>query len=199
MQLHIGVLIAFIAGIATLALFDHFAVPASEITNGGKFLFLIPAAVAAVMGIHGLGEGWNFASVAHIATSQSLTDAFGGLSALASYPMHKALEVTIIASLYTAYVRRNPVAVKNNWHIPVLGLLFGVPSVIGASIGYFVSLDTTYFFAFGVTGRFVCRTRLGEAVVSKSRDEAIPAYLGWKTFLAMLIGFLLLYTAALFH
>ena len=100
---HVGVLIAFIAGVATLALFDHFAVPASsnEINNGGKALFLIPVAVAAVMGIHGLGEGWDFASVAHIATSQSLADAFGGLSALASYPMHKALEASIIATLYT--------------------------------------------------------------------------------------------------
>ena len=85
------------------------------------------------------------------ASSQSLTDAFGGLSAVASYPLHKALEATIIAAVYTVYVGRNSAAAKAIWHLPVLGLLFGLPSVIGSVFGYYISLDTTYFYAFGVT------------------------------------------------
>ncbi|MGA2874068.1 MAG: hypothetical protein ABSE82_00900 [Nitrososphaerales archaeon] len=199
---HIGIVVVFIAGVTTLALFDHFAVPSSapESSRFSKMLFIIPAGIALVMGVHGLGEGWDFASAASSATSQSLTDAFGGLSAVASYPMHKALEASIVASVYTIYVGRNSAAFEAKWHLPVLGLLFGLPSVIGASIGYYVSFNTTYFYAFGVTAALYAALRLSEGVISKSKtDEQVPAFLGWKVFLSILIGFLLLYTAALFH
>ena len=204
---HVGIVIAFVAGISALAFFDHFAVPSQasgaiktdRMNAPSKSLFIIPAGIALVMGVHGFGEGWDFASAAS-ATSQSLTDAFGGLGAVASYPMHKALEATIVASVYTTFVGRNAVAFKAKWHLPVLGLLFGLPSVIGTSIGYYVSLDTTYFYAFGVTAALYAALRLSEAVVSRSNDaEWIPAYLGGKVFLVMLLGFLLLYVAALFH
>ncbi len=82
---HFLVIFAFILGITALAIFDHFAVPtlasyegvrhgvttASGVSAGSVAssyvtgaLFFVPVAVAAVMGIHGLGEGWDFAGVA---------------------------------------------------------------------------------------------------------------------------------------
>ncbi|MHB8565477.1 MAG: hypothetical protein ACYC7D_04675 [Nitrososphaerales archaeon] len=207
----LGLIIAFVLGIATLSIFDYVAVPNSKKVetgrdvsknNGGttsRALFLIPAAVAAVMGIHGLSEGWAFGAAASNTGTVSFTNAFGGLSALASYPMHKFLEAGIVAVVYVAYVGRSRVSAAK-WQIPVLGLLFGLLPVIGAFIGYTINIDTTYFYAFGVTAAIYAIIRLVEPMSLKFKvGENAPAYLGPKVFLALLIGFLLLYSAALFH
>jgi hypothetical protein len=219
---HFGVIAAFILGIIALALFDHFAVPTTrsqqyaairqKMTNGGtplslppyyNSLFLIPAGVAAVMGIHGLGEGWDFGAAASGASATSLLDAFGGIYPLISYPLHKFFEAAIIAAAYSAYVARPKPGLSSTtllWQIPVLGLLFGLPSVIGSAVGYSVSFDTTYFFAFGVTSALYAVIRLVEPLSLKFRvGDNSPAYLGGRVFLVVAIGFFLLYTAALFH
>jgi len=195
-----GLLIVFILGIVTLSIFDYFAVPrnkevASNASPRFPLLFLIPAAVAAVMGIHGLGEGWDFATAASSAPN-SLVDAFGGLGAVASYPLHKFLEASVIAAVYSAYFGKN--GVNKKWHLPVLGLLFGLPSLIGSTFGYYNNIDTTYFFAFGTTAAFYAIIRLVEAM-NPSFKTGAPSYLGWKVFLSLVTGFLLLYTAALLH
>ncbi|MCL5069274.1 MAG: hypothetical protein M1368_13115, partial [Thaumarchaeota archaeon] len=205
---HVAVLAVFIAGIAVLALFDSLAVPKPNSTSvdqdkphqvNSKGLILIPAAVAAVMGIHGLGEGWSFASVASSTSTDSLVQAFGNIYALASYPLHKFLEAGIIGVLYVIYVKRSN-AVKAAWHIPVLGLLFALPSAIGASVGYYYGFDTTYFYAFGVTAAFYAALRSIEAVNVKFETGGnVPSYLGAKVFFAFTLGFLLLYIAALLH
>ena len=126
--------------------------------------------------------------------------AFGGLAPLASYPLHKFLEASIVAAVYAAFVGRSEVSTKAKWHLPVLGLLFGMPSVIGAAIGYYVSFDTTYFYAFGVTAALYAALRLAEATHPQFKiSEKDPSYLGGKIFVAILIGFLLLYGVALLH
>jgi hypothetical protein len=225
---HFAVISAFAAGIAALAIFDHFAVPGPQLSkaaeiqtmaDGGKqylskSLILIPVAVAAVMGIHGMGEGWDFASVAAQPgqpaacvglsglNSQlcNLVNTFGDAPAVISYPLHKFFEASIIAAVYTCYVGRNALALKASWQIPVLGLLFGLTSVIGSAVGYFVSIDTTFFYAFGVTSAFYAALRLSEAVNPSFKIGGVdPWYYGGKVFLALAIGFFLLYTAALFH
>ncbi len=152
------------------------------------------------MGVHGLGEGWDFASAASAASSQNLIDAFGGWNAVISYPLHKFFEASIIAIIYTCYVGRTELAEKAKWHLPVLGLFFGLTSVIGSSVGYYVSLDTTYFYAFGVTSAFYAAIRLSQATSDKfAVGINAPAFLGPNKFLALAIGFFLLYIAALFH
>ncbi len=205
---HFAVIAAFAAGIAALAIIDHYAVPNSKFEDGqlpvsgskSKTLVFVPIAVAAVMGIHGMGEGWDFASAASATTTANLIQAFGGWNAVISYPLHKFLEASIIAAVYTCYVGRAELAQKARWHLPVLGLFFGLTSVIGSSIGYYVSLDTTYFYAFGVTAAFYAAIRLAEAMGNKfSIGVNAPVYLGGRKFLAVAIGFFLLYTAALFH
>jgi hypothetical protein len=209
--LHFALIAAFVGGMATLAIFDHFVRPTSKgqtsmrkLASEGmhsKALFLIPAAVAAVMGIHSLGEAWNFAVTASGASATTLTDIFGGLSPLISYPIHKFLEATIIATIYSAYVKRSDISVKTKWQIPVLGLLFALTSVIGSGIGYYyVSADTTYFFAFGVTSALYAVIRLVEPIDLNFRvGENAPSYLGPKIFVAVTFGFFLLYSAALLH
>ncbi len=196
-----GLLIVFVLGFVVLATFDHIAVPkANSGSNDSNFLVLIPIAVAAVMGIHGLGEGWDFGSAASPAGT-SLINAFGGLGAVASYPIHKFLEASIVAATYSAYVGRSGIAsARTKWHLPILGILFGLTSVIGASLGYYISLDTTYFFAFGVTVAFYATLRLVEAMNPRFKiGDGAPIYLGWKVFLVLAVGFLVFYTAALLH
>jgi hypothetical protein len=214
---HFLVIIAFILGIAALAIFDYFATPThfsyeatlSEAAKGstsinytGKALILVPIAIAAVMGIHGLGEGWDFGGTASgVSGSTDIVSAFGGYSPIASYPIHKFLEASIIAIAYTIYVERSEMAKKSNWQIPVLGLLFGLTSVIGSAVGYFVSFDTVFFYAFGVTAAIYAAIRLAGPLVLGTRgvNAIIPSYLGGKTFLFIGIGFFLLYSAALLH
>ena len=200
-----GLLVAFCLGFVVLAVFDHIAVPGTSPSSSNsanpKFLVFIPIAVAAVMGIHGLGEGWDFGS-ASSAAGTSLINAFGGLGAVASYPIHKFLEASIIGATYFAYIggRSGTDSTKAKWHLPVLGLLFGLPSVIGTCLGYYIHLDTTYFFAFGVTSAFYASLRLVEAINPRFKiEENAPNYLDWKVFLVLALGFLVFYTAALLH
>ena len=220
---HFLVIFAFILGIAALAIFDHFAVPtpasyegvpngvtttsgvsagsvASSYVTGA--LFFVPVAVAAVMGIHGLGEGWDFAGVAAgVSGTTDIVSAFGGWNPIVSYPLHKFFEASIIGIVYTIYVERCGIAKKVQWHLPVLGLLFGLTSVIGSMVGYFVSFDTTFFYAFGVTSAFYAAIRVAGPLILNTKGSAgvIPSYLGAKTFLFVGIGFFLLYSAALLH
>lgn len=204
-----AIVIAAIAGIATSAIFDHFAVrPRAQATQsspspigvGSRTIYLIPVAIAAVMGIHSLGEGWGFASTAASASSGSLVDTFGTLAALISYPIHKFLEAVIFAAVYTIYIGRSNVVARRNWHIPVLGIFFWLPSVIGASLGYYISTDTSYLYAFGVTSAFYAMLRLIEPISDKfTSGGGTPSFLGTRLFLGMTIGFLALYGAALLH
>jgi len=220
---HFLVILAFILGIATLAIFDHLAVPTAasyedipngvsatgSVTGGNvatgyaiEALIFVPIAVAAVMGVHGLGEGWDFAGVAAgVSGGTDIVSAFGGWNPIVSYPIHKFLEALIISIVYTIYVERCSIAKKAKWHLPVLGLLFGLTSIIGSMVGYFVSLDTTFFYAFGVTSGIYAAIRLAGPLISNIKGSAgtTPSYLGAKTFVFVGIGFFLLYSAALLH
>jgi hypothetical protein len=213
---HFAVIATFAAGVAVLAILDHYAVPRSEPPSAmmgfaesrySSLIFIIPAAIAVVTGIHGLGEGWDASSAVSSAPTNAtsitgaMIQAFGNVPALVSYPIHKFLEALIIGAAYACYVSgSNGVVKTKRWHIPLLGALFGVPSVLGAAFGYYISIDTTYFYAFGVTSALYALVRLGEAT---SMDFKIgvnaPSYLGPKIFLAMAVGFFLLYGAALLH
>jgi hypothetical protein len=220
---HFAVIFAFVLGIGALAVFDHLAVSsptsyegvpnglatASHVSaKGATFsfvtgaLFFVPVAVAAVMGIHGLGEGWDFAGVAAgVSGSTDIVTAFGGWNPVVSYPLHKFFEASIISIVYTIYVQRISIAKKAWWQLPILGLLFGLTSVIGSMVGYFVSLDTTFFYAFGVTSGLYAAIRLAGPLVANTKGTGgtIPSYLGAKTFVFLGIGFFLLYFAALLH
>ena len=227
---HFAHVVDFLAGITTIAVFDYFVVrkpissssvisaslntmrakasqvPAASSSSSEsryivmKYLILVPVAVAFVMGIHSMGEGWDFGAASSFATTQTLANAFGNLSALASYPMHKFLESTIVGSVYVIYVKRSN-AMKRGWHLPLLGLLFGGTSIIGTGLGYYNTwVDTSYFFSFGVTAAFYAILRLSEGIsLNFKAGENAPQFLGWKAFATLMIGFFLLYFAALFH
>ena len=201
---HFALLGAFVAGVAVLAAFDHYAVRGPSEGKKTGALFLIPLAVALVMGVHSLGEGWEAVSPVSSGPPvsavglQALIDAFGTLPAVISYPLHKFCEASIVGVLYAAYVSR--MGGGRWWQIPLLGLLFAGPAVVGATAGYLVSFDTTYLFAFGVTSAFYAAMRLvGPMNPGFKAGPDAPRPLGWGIFLAFAVGFFLLYFAALLH
>jgi hypothetical protein len=223
---HIALIACFVFGIAMLAVFDHFASikppedspqegavnPASK-AKDLRYLIFVPIAIAAVMGIHGFAEGFSYAAtLATVPGSppplQTLLDAFSpgiaipeAYTPLISYPLHKLFEASIIACAYTVFIQRNDVIPKAKWHLPVLGLLFGLTSVIGSSLGYFdPAANITYFYAFGVTSALYAFARLGEGWAKGTKFAGVfPAYLDMKAFIFLGLGFFLLYFVALLH
>ena len=205
---HVGLILAFALGIAVLAMFDHYALTnrkvAGDQPRSDWRLFLIPAGLALVMGLHSLGEGWDASSAVAAAQINSgsvldaLTQAFGSIPAVISYPIHKFLEAVIIGAVYAAFVSGSGQK-PARWHIPVLVDIFATPSVLGATLGYYISFDTSYFYAFGVTSAMYAVLRLVEATNPAFKSGAGPSVLGSKTFIAMAGGFFLLYFAALLH
>jgi hypothetical protein len=201
---HVALILSFVAGVGALAFFDRSAVPAPGVRPGRGALFLIPAGVALVMGVHGLGEGWDAASAVSSAPAtgndlQALIQAFGTFPALVSYPIHKFFEASIVGAVYAVYLSGTQ-SKAGWWEIPLLGVLFAGPSAVGASLGYFYSFDTTYFFAFGVTAALYAVLRLAGALSQDFESRGrVPDYLGPRILLAMAAGMLLLYAAALLH
>jgi zinc transporter ZupT len=184
----IGVLVFFSAGGSLFS--QESAIDGAKLT--------IPILVAVAVGIHGFGEGTAFGSTASSTSSTSLLDAFGGLTAGVAYFLHKALEPMMIGACYVAYSKDRP---RNGASyladIGILTVLFVVPSLIGATTGYFVSYDATYFFALGTGTSIYAALRLVRPIfadmAASSSNESV------KIGLLLVIGFLCIYVAALFH
>ena len=77
-------------------------------------------------------------------------------------------------------------------------MLFAGPSAAGAAFGYFFSLGTTYFFAFGVNAALYAIPRLVEPIAKGSDPAAAaPVHYVPKVLLLIMLGMLVLYAAAL--
>lgn len=194
----IGVVILFMIGILLFFSLDRKRGVFSPESAIGKYGFVIPALVAAAVGIHGLGEGWNFGSTAFSTLSTNLLDAFGGVSAGVAYVLHKALEPMMVGACYAVYMK-GQIRTRARWlgDLTILSVIFVFTSLFGAGLGYYISVDTTYFFALGTGTSIYAAIRLvgplftpGQA--SKERETVLLA-------VALLLGFLAIYVAALFH
>lgn len=165
--------------------------------SGRGMSLAIPAIVAIAVGIHGLGEGTAFGSTASSTPTSSLLDAFGGTTAGVAYALHKAFEPMMIGACYSVYSKdRSRIASKYLADIAVLTVLFVVPSLIGAVSGYFVAYDATYFFALGTGTSLYAALRLARPVLAD--PQAAPHYSA-KVALALVLGFVCIYLAALLH
>jgi hypothetical protein len=164
----------------------------------GKYGLVIPILVAASIGIHGLGEGAAFGGTASTISSTSLLDAFGSISAGVAYVLHKALEPMMIGACYCIYskdhAKRTTSRVRD---ILVLAIIFTIPSLIGAATGYFLTYDSSFFFALGTGTSVYALTRLTGPLF----DNIQPLSAKESVTIAVLIilGLLTIYFAALFH
>jgi hypothetical protein len=201
--------LGFTGGVNQIAVFVLFAIGVvllfyadpkifSGDAAGESFDFRIPLLVAIAVGVHGFGEGTAFGSTAATTSSTSLLDAFGGVSAGVAYVLHKALEPMMIGACYVAYSQARSKS-ASGWlkDILVLTVLFVIPSLVGASTGYYISYDATYFFALGTGTSAYAALRLARPLFAGS----VPAtsYESVKVVLWLVLGFACIYLAALFH
>ncbi len=142
----------------------------------------IAIATALGIGFHALAEGVGIGAI--IPSSPSIIDAIGGYSAGIAYVLHKILEGLVI-SVFALLAR------AATWKkLGMLGLLAGIPTILGFFIGLF-RVDGTYFFALGAAGGIYAELRL------------IPVFSGREVKYGLIIAFLLgtyaMYIAGLFH
>ncbi len=145
--------------------------------------------VALGIGFHSLGEGVEIGSLivylyAIAPTSSSLITAIGGLGPAAAYVFHKFLEGFVIGvfatALKTSFVRSL-----------ILGLLAGIPTIIGLAVALTTPVDATIFFAVGAAAVLYIEYKL---IPNLTRRDCTVLYI-----VVFLLGFYLMYLAGLFH
>jgi hypothetical protein len=146
--------------------------------------------------LHGMAEGADFGITAAQTPSNSLIDAFGGLAPSVSWVFHKMLEPTVVAAAYVSLAK--PEQRKPSDRIVdalALAAVFVIPAVIGSVAGYFTSFDYTYIYALGLGTSVYAFARVGRSLYS----EGETTLLSLKMALAMTLGFMLIFLAALLH
>ncbi|TMI31593.1 hypothetical protein E6H29_05150 [Candidatus Bathyarchaeota archaeon] len=193
-----GIVGLFVIGVVFFFSLDHnrniFA-PGSAI---GKYGMAIPLLVAAALGIHGIGEGASFGGTAALTSSTTLPEAFGGLTGGVAYVLHKALEPMMIGACYCVY---SPERTKNATgrlkDLALLSITFAIPSLVGAASGYYLTYDSSYFYALGTGTSLYVAQRLNGALFhptepASSKETVTIAVMS-------MLGLLAIYFAALFH
>lgn len=147
------------------------------------------ALVAIGIGSHSLGEGLEIGSLIGYSfltnpSSVNLINAIGGLGSGGAYIMHKFLEGFVIGVFAAAARARS---MRNL----VLGLFAGIPTMIGLGVALIVPVDATVFFGIGAAAAIFIEYKLIPNLV---RQRSTMVYI-W----AWLLGFYLMYLAALFH
>lgn len=188
--------VLFAVGVVTFFAFDGKVFEPGE--QAPKYGMMISALVALALGLHGAGEGADFGYTAAQTPSSLLLGAFGGIYAGASWVLHKLLEPTMIALCYVAFAG---VGTKKFMDKVVdaltLAAIFVIPVVVGSALGYYTSFDHSYIFALGLGASIYAATRISRPLFSA--DGADQSWLSVKISVAALIGFLLIFMAALLH
>ena len=164
----------------------------------GKYGLAIPVLVAVALGVHGIGEGAAFGGTAVLTTSTSLLDAFGGISGGVAYVLHKALEPMVIGACYCAYsIEHVKSAIGRMRDLAILSVVFGIPSLIGAASGYYLTYDSSYFFALGTGTAIYAAVRLFGPLFDNTKAASSKESITIAVLIAL--GLLTIYFAALFH
>jgi hypothetical protein len=114
--------------------------------------------------------------------------------------LHKFLEASLVMIVFIALMEAERFSVRVEWkHIALLGLAFGVPSALGDIVGYFVEVNSAYLFALG-GGAALVVALLAVRPIWGDNWKGDLTYLRYvKMVLMVLMGFLCLYGAAMFH
>jgi len=114
--------------------------------------------------------------------------------------LHKLLESTIVIVVFLAAARAQNMSIRKQVRqAVVIGLIFGIPSVIGEAVAYYMPIDATYFFAMGAGAALSVALYVIRPIFRESGDKT-TIYSRWVGIsLSILLGFFLLYGAALFH
>ena len=143
---------------------------------------LSPVYLAALaVGFHGVAEGVVIGS--GLSPASDVFAAIGGVSVAESFVIHKALEGFAISVFLAGQRVYTQTAIAT--------LMAGVPTIFGTLIGSGFSPDSSYFFALGGGAALWLLTILVQKSISLANRTI------WA--MALLLGFLLLYSAGLLH
>ena len=203
----IAAVVLFIIGVLTVFWIDKrrgLFSPESIVRTVSVAIALL---VAGAIGIHGLGEGAAFGATAYSTSSTSLLDAFGGVSAGVAYLLHKGLEPMMAGACYCVYSDRTGSRISGRIRdVFFLSVVFVLPSLVGAPVGFFVmgpatgffaGFGTTYFFALGTGTSIYASLRLSRLLFRS--EELVTSEDSIKMAVPIILGFIAIYFAALFH
>jgi len=203
----IAAVLMFIVGVLSVFWIDKSRSVFSSESIAGVSSLAIPVLVAAAVGIHGLGEGAAFGATAYSTTSTSLLDAFGGVSSGVAYLLHKGLEPMMTAACYCVYHKKTGTSVTSQLrHVLLLSIVFVLPSLVGAPVGYYIMgpatgysarFDTSYFFALGTGTSIYAAMRLSRPLFRS--EESVISGDPIRVAVPIILGFITIYFASLFH
>jgi len=192
-QLFIVGLFAF--GLLTFVSLDR-SIFSPVVSPSGNFV--IPLLIAIAIGIHGLGEGSAFADVVANTPISSLVVAFGGESAGAAYVLHKFLESLAIGGCWLMYSGgRNVGGLQRTRDAILLTVAFTLPSIVAMGIGYYIPIDSSYFYALGTGALMYAILKLLGPLYTTHQAQGPNVSL--KTAIWLLAGLICVYLAALLH
>jgi hypothetical protein len=191
----VALVLIFAIGVLVPFMLDRSSLKPTPETGGVEFG--IPLMVALSVGIHGLGEAAAFGAVAASTPYQDFLSAFGGLSPAVAFVIHKALEPLMVGAAYVVYAKEHAKTSLGVFRdLLVVMLAFILPGLIGAATGYSLNYDATYIYALGLGTSIYAAIRMANPLFSPSQTSRwFPS----KIALAVVLGFLSLYFAALFH
>jgi len=150
--------------------------------------YSIAVLVSLGIGFHSMGEGVEIGSLilySYLTNSSSdLIAAIGGFGPGVAYVLHKFLEGFVIG-VFAALVKARPSRTA------ILGVVSGIPTVIGIALALLTPIDATYFFAIGAAAAVYIEFKL---ISRFANEDPILPYV-----IAALIGFYCMYLAGLFH
>lgn len=155
--------------------------------------------IALGMVFHGIGEGLEFGALSSGTQALTILDAIGGYSGGVSYVLHKFLEATIVMIVFVALTSNEVVSLGKLGDLALIGVAFGIPSAVGQVVGYYVPVDASYFFALGGGATLLVALLVIRSLFNNNSGGELD-YSHWiGVVFSLMLGFLCLYAAALFH
>jgi hypothetical protein len=197
---HTALILLFVAGFLPLVLLSGIPMTRGALGVSQSTALVTGVLVALGMGFHGIGEGLEFGGTSAGTSALTVIDAIGGYGGGLAYVLHKFLEATIVMTVFVCLTASEGIDFRKQiWHILILGLMFGLPSALGEIAGYFAPIDASYSYALGggaalFVALLAIRPIWGDAWKS---GMTYSEYV--KAMLTVLVGFLCLYGAAMFH
>ena len=195
----VGLVVLFIVGFLLFSLLGGRLGSKGGNVSTRNLPLLVAMVVGVGMGIHGVGEGIEFGGLAAGTQAVTILDAIGGVGGGVAYVLHKLLESTIVIVVFITLARTTGLPFRKQlWQTLMIGLVFGIPSMVGEVAGYSVPINSSWFYAMGAGAALYVVLQVVMPIFANGESEV--TYSQWiRISAAMILGFLLLYAAALFH
>jgi len=197
---HTTLLLLFAVGFLSLALPSGLSLSAKVGAENRQYSFLVGILVSLGLGFHGIAEGLGFGATVAGTSATTVLDAIGGYSGGIAYVLHKFLEATIVMTVFVSLRHDEGLTIRKElWHLIGLGLAFGLPSALGDFVGYYVQMDSSYFFALGGGAALFVALLSTRPIFAANAQGKVTSQEWIRIVLAVLLGFLALYAAASLH